>query len=496
MTNKDKTLFKNPKKINDYNKFLSSLDKRFLNNINDDSKINGDSNINNDSNINYDSNINNDSKKNNLEEEMKKIIDKIIQNLDNDFSINNYSSINFTGQSQNDIIMSKKTIHNPNEYRDIKKYDTYSEKKNKKINISHLFNKYCNNDREKLNHYEIKRMSKNSDPIIEIKETIHIETEINNIGDMLKLIDTYKAEPHIKYNINMKLLHNIKEPLEELNNMIGMKDLKNNIVDQILYFVQELHKNKNSVGDFMHTVIYGPPGTGKTEIAKIMGKIYGNLGILSQGTFKKVVRSDLIAGYLGQTALKTKDVIKESIGGVLFIDEAYALGNTEKRDSFAKECIDTLCEALSEHKDNLMVIIAGYENELKECFFNYNQGLDSRFTWRFKTDDYKFEDLYNIFIKKVKDIGWELHENSNITKEWFKENKDYFKFYGRDIETILAKTKIAHSKRVFCKPDSEKRKIILLDLENGFKIYLNNDNIKKGKDEIEFKKYLHNSLYS
>ena len=116
------------------------------------------------------------------------------------------------------------------------------------------------------------------------------------------------------------------------------------------------------------------PGTGKTEIAKIMGELFSNLGILKNKKFKKVTRSDLIAGYLGQTALKTRDVIKESLGGVLFIDEAYALGNQEKRDSFAKECIDTLCEALSDHKDNLMVIIAGYENDLNKCFFSYNKG--------------------------------------------------------------------------------------------------------------------------
>ena len=133
--------------------------------------------------------------------------------------------------------------------------------------------------------------------------------------------------------------------------------------------VQELHKNKNDsgvTGDFMHTVIYGPPGTGKTEIAKMMGKIYSKIGILNKGTFKKVTRSDLIAGYLGQTAMKTRDVIKEALGGVLFIDEAYALGNTDKKDIFSKECIDTLCEGLSDNKENLMVIIAGYETELND----------------------------------------------------------------------------------------------------------------------------------
>jgi SpoVK/Ycf46/Vps4 family AAA+-type ATPase len=296
----------------------------------------------------------------------------------------------------------------------------------------------------------------------------------------------------------MKALHDIKEPLEELNNMIGMAQLKNNIVDQILYFIQNLHKNanNNNSGEFLHTVIYGPPGTGKTEVAKIMGKIYSKIGILSKGTFKKVTRSDLIAGYLGQTALKTKDVIKEAIGGVLFIDEAYALGNPEKRDSFAKECIDTLCESLSNDKNDLMVIIAGYEKELKESFFAFNQGLDSRFTWRFKTDDYTYDDLHKIFLKMVKDIGWEIDENSKIDSSWFKKNKEYFRFYGRDIECLLSKTKIAHSRRVFCKPESEKKKLTIKDLDKGLEIYMRNDDIKSKKEEEERKKYLYSTLYS
>jgi Holliday junction resolvasome RuvABC ATP-dependent DNA helicase subunit len=119
----------------------------------------------------------------------------------------------------------------------------------------------------------------------------------------------------------------------DLQNMIGMKSIKENIVDQILYFVQDLHNISPDNGDYLHTVICGPPGTGKTEVAKIMGKIFSNLGILKNNVFKKVTRDDLVAGFLGQTAIKTKDVIKECLGGVLFIDEAYALGNAEKREN-------------------------------------------------------------------------------------------------------------------------------------------------------------------
>jgi len=329
---------------------------------------------------------------------------------------------------------------------------------------------------------------------IQPTQSININATVQNIDDILKLTEDYKDDPLIKYNINMKALHDIKTPLLELKNMIGMKELKSNIVDQILYFVQGLHTNKDNNSDFMHTVIYGPPGTGKTEIAKIMGKIYSKIGILKKGTFKKVTRSDLIAGYLGQTAIKTKDVINECLGGVLFIDEAYALGNSEKRDSFSKECIDTLCEALSDNKENLMVIIAGYENELNDCFFNYNQGLDSRFVWRFKTDEYKADDLFKIFIKKVNDIGWIIHEESKISVEWFKKNIDYFKFYGRDIETFLSKAKIAHSRRVFCKSEDEKRKLTVNDLDKGLEMFLKNENVKSRKEKEEMKRIM-NSLY-
>jgi len=451
MLNKRKRNPLDPMRIANYNKFLSTLD----NNKNGTKFEEMKRTLHSDENI-------------------KKELDKIIDSINNNLNLNYISSKNFTGQTE----------------RDIKSYHMDHEPSNEYIN-------YLNND---LNvkfyrHFKPTLTAKNLNEV-PIRETITIETEINDISDILKLIDTYQNDPAVKYNINMKAIHNIKEPLEELNNMIGMKDLKNNIVDQILYFVQDLHKNNNSSGEFLHTVIYGPPGTGKTEIAKIMGKIYSKIGVLSKESFKKVTRSDLIAGYLGQTALKTKDVINGALGGVLFIDEAYSLGNPEKRDSFSKECIDTLCEALSDNKENLMVIIAGYEKELKESFFAFNQGLDSRFTWRFKTDDYNHEDLFKIFLKKVKDIGWEISENSNITSEWFKKNKEYFRYYGRDIETLISKTKIAHSRRVFCCQESEKKRITIKDLEKGFEMYLKNDDINKKKQEEEQKRYMYNTLYS
>ena len=236
-----------------------------------------------------------------------------------------------------------------------------------------------------------------------------------------------------------------------------------------------------------------PPGTGKTEVAKVMGKIFSNLGMLTNKIFKKVTRDDLVAGYLGQTAIKTKEVIKECIGGVLFIDEAYALGNKEKTDSFSKESLDIICEALSDHKKDLMCIIAGYEKELHECFFSYNPGLESRFTWKFQIDEYNGHEMRLIFEKMVHDNKWSLIEP--LTDDWFDKNKILFNYYGRDMETLFSKVKIVHSKRVFCLEQSEKTKISNDDMENGLNVYIKMNESEKKRDEKARLSQIYNTLY-
>ena len=204
-------------------------------------------------------------------------------------------------------------------------------------------------------------------PIEKTKEE-NIDVEINTIRDLIELLNNYEYKEDTEYNIDLESLHKIKNELILLDEMVGLSSLKHSILDQLLYFIQGLHTNKSG-GDYKHTVIYGPPGTGKTEIAKIIGTMYSKMGILKNNTFNKVTRNDLIAGYLGQTAIKTKKIIDESLGGVLFIDEAYSLASREQNDSFSKECLDILCESLSDHKDDLMVIIAGYEDEINNTLF-------------------------------------------------------------------------------------------------------------------------------
>jgi SpoVK/Ycf46/Vps4 family AAA+-type ATPase len=401
-----------------------------------------------------------------------------IKNLEQEY-LEKYGTEEKTKKSN---IFFMKSTNNPNVYRDTL-YILLQQELMRQYYIKGTFTKILPDDLK-----TIKPLS------LMVKKKVEISMEIDSLDDLLKLVDSYPLDDTVEYNINVESLHKIKPYLMRLKNMIGMKTLKQNIVDQLLYYIQDFHLGGKGMsrGDYLHTVIYGPPGTGKTHIAKIIGKIFSKLGILKKGVFKKVTRSDLVAGYLGQTALKTKDVINECLDGVLFIDEAYSLGNPEKKDSFSKECIDTLCEALSNYKENLMVIIAGYESELNDCFFNFNKGLDSRFTWRFKIDNYNGSDLHKIFIKKITDYGWKF--DHSLKEEWFVKHLPYFTFFGRDMEVLFSKTKIAHSRRVFCKSAEEKKLIIMKDVERGFEMFMDNDEVKKRK-ESETHKLMMNTLY-
>ena len=314
----------------------------------------------------------------------------------------------------------------------------------------------------------------------------YIDVSINAISDLLYIIDNHPYCPEVEYNIELDKLHMIKDDLTCLNNMIGMKQIKQTIVNQLLYFMQDLHIGK-TVSDFKHTVISGPPGTGKTEVARIIGKMYSKIGILKNSTFKKVSRSDLIAGYLGQTAIKTKQVITECLGGVLFIDEAYSLASSDQNDSFSKECIDVLCEALSEHKEDLMVIIAGYENELNNIFFKANPGLTSRFIWRFSMQPYTPTELIQMLHKMILEQEWTLDVDVILTDKWFVDKKKSFSSYGRDVEAMLTFIKIAHGRRIYGNIDAIKKSINMDDINNGYKQFLTN---KKQEDVPSFGLYV------
>ena len=310
------------------------------------------------------------------------------------------------------------------------------------------------------------------------KPKIFIKTDVSNIGDLLRIIEENEYNPRYQYNIDLKGLHNISKELYSLQNMIGMQKIKETIIRQLLYFIQRLHVS--CIGsDYKHTVIYGPPGTGKTKVAKILGIMYSKLGILDKNVFKKVTRKDLISGYLGQTAIKTSNVINECLGGVLFIDEAYSLADQNKgsNDSYSKECIDTLCESLSDNKDNLMVIVAGYKKELDETFFSVNRGMDSRFIWRFTIEPYDYNELNNIFLSLLAEEDWQWSNNVSDKQyllSWFNEKHDSFTYFGRDMESLLTHVKIAYARRIYGKEDTYKKIITMDDLNAGYSTFLEN----------------------
>ena len=317
-----------------------------------------------------------------------------------------------------------------------------------------------------------------------VKETITIEDEIESFHDLIHITEKYDVTDEKEYNIDLRLIQKIKPELIELNTFIGVEKLKQSVLNQLLYFLQDLHVT-SSGGDYKHTVIYGPPGTGKTEIAKILGKMYSKIGVLQNNKFVKVTRQDLIAGYLGQTAIKTAKVIEDARGGVLFIDEAYSLASSEKEDSFSKECLDTLCESLSNYKNDLMVIVAGYENELNSTFFRVNKGLDSRFIWRFSMDPYNPEELMEIYKKIVRINEWSLKDEA-LSLEWFKKHSKCFVNYGRDMEQLFTYTKICHSRRIYGKNKDEKKKISYIDIDKALKMFMDNR-----KEQEEHKPFLY-----
>ena len=308
-----------------------------------------------------------------------------------------------------------------------------------------------------------------------------LENKIEDIDDLITLGEQYKrniVSKEKRYNLNLRVLSEMVNPLKELNNMIGMDNIKQSIFNKIILFLQGLD---NINKDYQHIVLCGGPGMGKTEVAKIIGKIYSKMGILSKGDFKEVKLTDLKAGYVGQSEIKTQKILDEAKGCVLFIDEAYSIGSNDKIDSYSQGILDLINPYLDKNKNDFILIIAGYKDDLLARFFRGNQGLKSRFGLWLEIDKYSGNDLKKIFIKKIRDYEWTINDNE-IDDKFFTEHKEHFKFYGRDIENFFSKCKLAHAKRVLFDLPESKKKILKEDIMNGYKIYkkeLNIDDVKK-----------------
>ena len=243
----------------------------------------------------------------------------------------------------------------------------------------------------------------------------------------------------------------IEDLLAELDSYVGMDAIKTEVRSLInMVQVYKLRRENDLPTTHMslHMVFSGNPGTGKTTVARIMARIYHSLDILSKGQLVEVDRSGLVAGYVGQTALKTQKVIEKAMGGVLFIDEAYALNGKSEND-FGQEAIDTILKAMEDHRDDLVVIVAGY-TELMDRFIHSNPGLESRFNRFLMFEDYTPEQLVAIFKMQCKKGCYVLAEGTEeLVRDFISEESADDSFgNARGVRNLFEHILVAQNNRL------------------------------------------------
>lgn len=257
-----------------------------------------------------------------------------------------------------------------------------------------------------------------------------------------------KSERELNKEINFEKLD---QYIFELNSLIGLMKVKKEL-NSLINFVklQRIRKSKGlkipTIS--LHMVYTGNPGTGKTTVARLVSKILYELGYLSKGHIIETSRAGMVAGYLGQTAIKTEEIIKQAIGGVLFIDEAYTLASD---DEYGQEAIDTLLKLMEEYRNNLVVIVAGYP-ELMRKFIESNPGLESRFNRYIVFADYNLQELLEIFDYMCTNSSYKIStEGRNVLAASIKnmlENKDENFGNARTVRNIFEKSIMFHANRI------------------------------------------------
>lgn len=311
-----------------------------------------------------------------------------------------------------------------------------------------------------------------------MEQNVETSASTGNSQDQMLTLTEYPTDPsddETKVDENEQITedaHIVKQaepetdPLEELDNMVGLESVKEEVRSLINYVKLIKEREKNGLKSptvTYHCVFSGNPGTGKTTVARLLARIYRNLGVVSKGQLIETDRSGLIAQYTGQTAPKTNAIIDKAIGGVLFIDEAYALNQGES-DNYGQEAIATLLKRMEDDRDDLVVIVAGYTEEMKK-FIDTNPGLRSRFTRYLNFPDYTSDELYRIFESRMKPYSIVLAPDAQSCLRASLENvmkrKDKNFGNGRYVRNLfetavtsmanrLSKDKNAHTKLELC----------------------------------------------
>ncbi len=262
-------------------------------------------------------------------------------------------------------------------------------------------------------------------------------------------------------------INDLKAELNELIGLDGIKKEVNNLINMVTIHKLRQQNDLKTVDMSLHMVFTGNPGTGKTMIARIMSRIYRSLGILNKGHLVEVDRSGLVAGYVGQTATKTSAVIEKALGGVLFIDEAYAL-NSKSENDFGQEAIDTLLKAMEDHRDDLVVIVAGYDG-LMEKFIHSNPGLESRFNRYLHFDDYSIDEMAAILDLNLKKGQYKLDDaGREAARQYIIDANTSSISFGnaRGVRNVFERLLVAQANRLAQSADVSKEDLMLITAED------------------------------